>query len=150
MALKNQVANVYGVGLRSVGAYQVSGRPWVTGSTVETGTDYGIDLSNGNPINGERQIAFPYVTKTILIRNMSSADHLKLHFVSSSSPGGVTGSAQLHYITLNAGQSITFDVKCKEIYLTAYNSTQTYEIVADLTNIPTGSMYALTGSGITG
>ena len=34
MALKEQVSNVYGVGLRNVGSYQVSGTPWVTGSAI--------------------------------------------------------------------------------------------------------------------
>ena len=28
MALKNQVANVYGVGINNVGSYQVAGRPF--------------------------------------------------------------------------------------------------------------------------
>ena len=47
MALKNQVANVYGVGINNVGSYQVAGRPFcMTGS-----------------VSGEDEITFPQVTK---------------------------------------------------------------------------------------
>ena len=48
MALKNQVSNVYGVGLNNVGSYQVSGHPFVTGSII---------LANPNPT--EHRIDFP-------------------------------------------------------------------------------------------
>ena len=66
--------------------------------------------------------------------------------VSSSHGGDPIGNK--FYLTVDAGGSATLDVKAKEIYVRAYNSSQTYEIVADLTNISTGSMYDLTGSGI--
>ena len=44
----------YGVGLRNVGSYMVSGQPFITGSAVNAG--------------GEVKIEFPYVTKNITIR----------------------------------------------------------------------------------
>ena len=37
--------NVYGSGLRNVGSYQVSGKPYVTGSTVSDGTEQKIEFS---------------------------------------------------------------------------------------------------------
>ena len=45
---------------------------------------------------------------------------------------------------------MTFNVKCKEIYITSKNATNNkYQLVAELTNIPTKSMFNLTGSGVT-
>ena len=60
-----------------------------------------------------------------------------------------------HYITLPAiadNRSLsrmTFDVKCKEIYVTPQGVTS-YEVYAELTGIETKEMYALTGSGFNG
>ena len=54
-----------------------------------------------------------------------------------------------HYITLSdVGDSVTLNTKCKEIYITSIG-TQGFELFAELTGIPTGSMYDLTGSGLT-
>jgi len=150
MSLKNQVPNVYGVGLRSVGAYQVSGRPWVTGSANFSHTgDFGIH-DGTTTASGVMKLSFPYVTKTIYIQSNSSSDRILVYFNHPTSSGGVTGSAERHFITVFAGQNFTFDAKCKELYLQAVGSTQQFELIADLTNIPTSSMYELTGSGLTG
>lgn len=46
--------NVYGSGLRSVGSYQVSGEPFVTGSTITSGQ--------------EEKIEFPQVTNNITVK----------------------------------------------------------------------------------
>jgi hypothetical protein len=43
---------------------------------------------------------------------------------------------------------MTFDVKCKEVFVTAQGTTS-YEVYAELTGIETKEMYALTGSGLT-
>ena len=150
MSLKNQVSNVYGVGLRSVGAYQVSGRPWVTGSASMSPTgNFGIH-DGTTTASGVMKLTFPYVTKTIYIQNNSVGDRLAVYFNHPTSSGGVTGSTERHFITVFAGQNFTFDVKCKEVYIQALGSNQTFELIADLTNIPTSSMYELTGSGLTG
>lgn len=54
-----------------------------------------------------------------------------------------------HYYQLKGqGDSVTLPMKTKELYLTAVGSQITFEVIAELTNIPTGSMYALAGSGI--
>ena len=144
MSLKNQVPNVYGVGLRNVGSYQVSGIPYLTGSSIVHNTTYNV---SGVP--GELMIQFPQITKSITVTNTTANGEFLIHFVSSSSPGNV--HANSHFITLNAGSSFTFDVKCKEIFLHNNNTshTQTFELMADLTNIPVERMYELTGSGIT-
>ena len=51
--------NVYGVGLRNVGSYQVAGSPYLTGSILSSSVE---------------QFSFPYVTKRILVHNTGSND----------------------------------------------------------------------------
>tara|TARA_B100001094_G_C18194556_1_gene809700 strand:- start:5818 stop:6282 length:465 start_codon:yes stop_codon:yes gene_type:complete len=153
MALKEQVSNVYGVGLRNVGSYQVSGTPWVTGSAID--------------VNESQRHSLPNVSKSFTVINTGSAD-LFVHFIdgvtnpiTADGDGGAKGfdaSADLwytrdHYVTIGSNGSVTFDVKCKFIFITNKSSsagTGGYQIFAELTNIPPGRMYALTGSGIDG
>jgi len=130
--------------LGSVGSYQVAGKPWMTGST---------DIDN----EVQHKISFPQVTKSITVINKSSVD-LRIHFndaMATTTPGNVTGSAGgtgsgLHYITLTEDRdSITFNVKCKEIYITSQADNGAYEMFAELTHIAPDMMYPLTGSGLT-
>lgn len=130
----------YGVGLRNVGSYQISGHPYVTGSTLGTGQ--------------EKRVSFPYVTKEFTVINSGSTGtgpKLRVHFVSTGSDANVIPGH--HYVTLeNDDQSITFNVKCKEIYITCTaggTNDNGFEVVASLTNIMPNHMYPLTGSGIT-
>ena len=127
----------HGVGLRNVGSYQVSGHPFLTGT------------SDMGSINTEHKISFPFITKTVTVVNSGSADkEIKIHFNSDSDPGEVLDS--FHYLSLNSNEdSFTFDVKCKEIYITNSVASAGFMLYASLTNIPTSSMYALTGSGLT-
>ena len=138
--------NIYSTGLRSVGAYQVSGHPFLTGSLI-TGDAAGLGGENG-----EDKIQFPYVTKSIVITcgALGGSADLKIAFAPKGTGNVVSGK---HFLTLDtAGDSVTLNVKCKEIYLFvtgAAGKTANYELFAELTNIPTGSMYDLTGVGIT-
>ena len=126
MTLKNQVANVYGVGLNNVGSYQVAGRPFcATGSTGTSRTD----------------LAFPTVTKEIVVMNRHVSQDLYFFFH--------TGSATQNQFKIAAGEQQTFSVKCKQVYLTGSATTTTFSIYASLTHIPASRMYSLTGSGIT-
>ena len=153
MALKEQVSNVYGVGLRNVGSYQVSGTPWVTGSAIA------VDKSQRHSL--------PLVSKSFTFINTGNPD-LYVHFIdgvtnaiSADGDGGAQTfdpSADLwftrnHFITVAKGASVTFDVKCKFIFITNDSSSAgagSYQIFAELTNIPAARMYELTGSGIDG
>ncbi len=56
-----------------------------------------------------------------------------------------------HYITLdNKKDAITFDIKCKEIYIGNKSGTEgAYQLFAELTSIHPNNMYALSGSGLT-
>ena len=125
----------YSTGLHNVGSYQVSGWPWITGSAVAD--------------EQEMKVEFPMVTKGMtLIASGTMGGDLRAHFVSTSSAGLVTHNH--HYVTLStAGDSLDLDVKCKEVYISAAGGEVGFEIVAQLTNIPTDKMFDLTGSGHT-
>lgn len=126
----------YGVGIGHVGSYQVSGRPWITGSTSMVA-------------NTEDKIEFPSVTKQVVVINHASQT-LRIHFAPGAQGNTLDGE---HYIELDSDEdSFTFNVKCKEIYLSTPSSNSAvakYRVYAELTSIPTLRMYALTGSGIT-
>ena len=125
----------YGVGLNNVGSYQVSGQPYLTGASL--------------PAGDEHKIEFPFVTKEVTVVVSGSAnDVVRVHFNSQGESNHVI--AGHHYVTLDDDdQSVTFNVKCKQLYVSAPGTDTGYECFAVLTNIPTGSMYDLTGSGLT-
>ena len=125
----------YNVGLHNVGSYQASGQPWLGGGTIADTI--------------EVKVEFPMVTKSItLIASGTMSGELRAHFVSTSS--ATTVISEHHYISLGAaGDSLELDVKCKEIYLSAVGADVGYQLAAELTNIDTNRMFALTGSGHT-
>ena len=124
----------YGVGLRNVGSYQVSGHPYTTGST---------DMGSANT---ELKVEFPYVTKDITVV-ASGSSVIKVHFNSNSDGRVLDGG---HFITLDSDEdSFTFDVKCKEVYLTNVSANAAFQLYASLTNVAPHHMYSLTGSGLT-
>ena len=124
----------YRAGLHNVGSYQVSGLPWVTGSTLAAA--------------GEDKVVFPSITSAVTVFN-NGAGALRVHFVTSAA-GNVIGGH--HYVTIPSSGSLsekhTFNVKCKEIYLSSVAGTD-YEVFAELTTIAPDEMYVLTGSGAT-
>ena len=126
----------YVVGLNNVGSYQVSSVPWITGSEA---------LAAG----AEASYTFPMVTKSITVINRSGED-IRVHFNSTSS-GNVVGG--LHYVLFDSKEdSYTFSVKATEMYISApatNGGNASFTIVAELTQIDAGKMYALTGSGLT-
>ena len=126
----------YGVGLHNVGSYQAAGHPFITGSAIANGV--------------EHKISFPMVAKSVtVIASGTIDDALRVHFQSTASGVGHAVAGH-HYIALDTeGDSITFNVKCKEIYLSSGGGGGGYELFAELTNIPTDRMFDLTGSGVT-
>ena len=124
----------YRAGLHNVGSYQVSGLPWVTGSTLAAA--------------GEDKISFPSITKSITVFN-NGVNSCRVHFVPASA-GNVIGG--LHFITIPPSGALTekhtFNVKCKEVYISSVAGTD-YEVFAELTTIAPDDMYTLTGSGTT-
>ena len=123
----------YRPGIGAVGEYQVSCTPFLTGNA---------DIDSGV----QNKIEFPYVAKSVTVINRSSVD-LRVHF-NDKDEGNTTEG--LHYVTLgDSKDSITFNVKCKEIYITSQGNNGAYEVVAEVTGIPTEMMFHLTGSGLT-
>jgi hypothetical protein len=116
----------YTAGLQNVGSYQVSGKPFASGS---------LDATNS------MSVEFPYVTQWITIVNHDS-NHLRVGF----SENGVEGT---NYFRCGpqAGnensQNLTISVKTTELWFTG--STD-FDIVAGLTNIPVERINNLSGS----
>ena len=123
----------YNVGVGHVGSYQVSGHPFITGSaSIENGVQH--------------KISFPRIAKSVTVINRTNVD-LRVHFTDKDKDDTTTA---LHYITLGDNKdSMTFNVKCKEIYITSQGNNGAYEVSAELTGIETKEMYELTGSGLT-
>ena len=126
----------YRVGLHNVGSYMVSGVPWITGS-------------EGMLKNTEHKIEFPFVTNNFTVVNHTS-DTIRVHFNSQDTyPDVLTG---VHYVELDSDEdSFTFNVKCKEVYISAPNdgSNRKFRVIASLTQIPSAQMFTLAGSGLT-
>lgn len=123
------------VGLRNVGSYQVSGHPYVTGTANMKGA--------GNTFH----VKFPYVTKSVTVI-ASGTSQINVQF-SHTASGNVNGGQ--HYVTLSgsgpnfARPEVTFDVKCKEIFITNLTANAGFQVYASLTGIPHERMYDLTG-----
>ena len=116
----------HGVGLRNVGSYQVSGHPYITGS------------ANMGSAGTEHKILFPFVTKNVTVISSGSAGPIKVHFNSANVGDVMLGN---HFITLDSDEdSITFDVKCKEIYLTNVSASTGFQLYASLTNVAPSNM----------
>jgi hypothetical protein len=144
------------VGLRNVGSYQVSGHPFITGST---------NLDDDRV----HMIAFDYVAKsfTVFNRNHNNGEDIRVHFQSGSGTTALTIAgdsgvqtiadasdviANNHYITVPAvSGSVQFNVKCSKFYISNGSGVANlaYQVLADLTGIPQSRMFNLTGSGIT-
>jgi hypothetical protein len=123
----------YNVGIGHVGSYQVSGHPYLTGSTA---IDAGVTHT----------ISFPRVAKKVVVTSRSAVD-LQLSF---THPNTGDAAEAKHYVTLvDNKDSFTFDVKCKEFYVTSLGNGGAYELYAELTGIQPKEMYPLTGSGVT-
>ena len=125
----------YAVGLHNVGSYQVSGIPYITGSDA---------LASG----AEDKIVFPMVARNVTVVNHSTGS-LRVHFNSQDTDNVISG---FHFVELDSDEdSISMSVKCKELYVSAIGggNNREYRVIAELTQIPIGRMYALTGSGLT-
>ena len=95
-------SNIYSVGLNHVGAYQVSGAPYLSGSTLPTNNTDSL------------RFQFPTVAKSITVRS-NHAD-IRVHFAPyTAGQHGYTGgaSANSNFVIVANGGSQTFDFKCK-------------------------------------
>ena len=160
----------YGLGLRNVGSYIGHTQPYVFSGRL-------ADPDHPSGTRNEQVHSFPYVTRSITVKNNSGnpGKAINISFDSRDTtahgpwpiPSNITnghhvvGTNKLHMITLTSGEEITLNVKTDKIFLSPARGngnllgqsrsgvTVFYSIFAELTNIPTGSMYTLEGSGIT-
>tara|TARA_R100001510_G_scaffold43622_1_gene40056 strand:- start:3104 stop:3532 length:429 start_codon:yes stop_codon:yes gene_type:complete len=122
-------------GIGNSAAYQVAGKPYLTGSTLNTGK--------------VATVTFPTISRSFTLVNTGSGD-LRIYFDNpEASPGGdpTEAETQFHRFTLAQDASITMNVKCAKFFVKAVAETG-FECVAELTHIPSEDMYILTGSGI--
>jgi hypothetical protein len=137
----------YAPGLGSVGNYQVSGTPWVTGSLIAaSGNTSGLNSST-------KKIQFSYVTKEVTVMNLGDTN---LHIHLANNAGAYGNALGSHMYTLPPSGTTTaalcrqtFDMKTKELYVTnAGAGVGSFQIYASLTRIDKLRMFALTGSGV--
>ena len=129
------ILNNYTPGLNQAGSYQASGWPWVSGSAITAGQTIKME--------------FPYVAKAFTVISSGADGDLYIHFADTTAGNVISGK---HYVTLQQDDdSLSLNVKCKEVYVTApAGSTATgFELIAEMTNISTDKMFELTGSGVT-
>lgn len=120
-------------GLNSVGSYQVSGIPYVTGSVR---------------CKAAKRVPFPSVTKWFQIINKSSVP-VKVGF----SRAGLNGTPNNFHFWVEAsgsgagshsgpgyGKSEIYDLKVGELWLYTGNASQDVDVIAGLTSIDTGSL----------
>jgi hypothetical protein len=127
----------YKVGLNNVGSYQVSGKPFATGS---------IDCRTG--ITGVAQIDFPQVTNWVVVSNNDSANNnCRIGFSNRGILGvGVPGN---RFVEVSTTGSIRMDLKLSQLFLSGSDNVS---VVAGLTFIPTGAINndAVSPSGLVG
>lgn len=112
-------------GLGNAASYQVSGRPFVTSSLV-------VPAESGDPL----VVSFPTVTRSITIRNDSSAT-IRVGFSSN----GVSGSAATNYFTLTENNSYQEELKVIKLYMISDSAAAgSATVIAGLTNIETSSL----------
>ena len=130
----------YRPGIGNVGSYQISGRPFITGSAG------GTPLANG----AEDEISFPNVTRTVTVINFGS-NAIRVHFASKDLAGAnVIGGK--HFIELDSDEdSISMNVRTDKIYISNDSGgTATYRVIAELTGISTGGAANYDVSGLAG
>lgn len=139
MSYNNPPSGAYTPGINHVGAYQVSGRPF-----VKTVTAPALSATAGNVL----KVEFPYVTSWISFEN-ASTHHVRFGFSAEGVRDNGSGNYSILHEDNHPSPAGPFHVKCKEIYIMCDDSqTPTIHVFAGLTNIPASRMYELTGPGI--
>jgi hypothetical protein len=143
-------------GLNHAPAYQVSGRPWASGSCVApiSGT-----VAGQGPTS--QAVTFPYVTRWVKIHVSSSVaigalgqPELRVGFSRHGLSEKGTSSTDIggDYFTVRPGESEVMELKISELHFMSSNdSTVTFDVVAGLTSVATtGLIFNTTGSSWSG
>jgi len=110
------------VGIGNVASYQVSGRPFITGSVAMT--------------DKTARIRFPAVTQWFMVSSsgpvtMAMAAH------GAEALAATAGQNGWHINTnVQLAPAGPFYMKCSEVYLSASNAVETIDVIAGLTFIP--------------
>ena len=117
-------------GFNFVPAYTAPGLPWVSSGALATTTT---------------RFDFPFVTKSIVVANNSAVGTLmRVGFTYEGINGTTPGT---RYFLLDGKQSITLDVRVRELYLQGDAGAVNYALCANLTSIQSRMMAPLSGSG---
>ena len=117
-----------------VGAYQLSGIPFVTGST-------------GAPEQiARKEFPFPYVTRFITLSNSNNdaGEELRVSFSAEGGIGG-PGAVEKYEFLCPLNNAVTLDVRCKTIFVTT-SAAMDWSLCAGLTPIRAADFPVLTGS----
>ena len=107
-------SNIYSVGLNHVGAYQVSGKPFLLVPTLPIIDDESV------------RIQFPNVTKSITFK---VKHRIKVHFapydisVPPTFDFTTDASTSGNYFIVLANTTHTLDVKCKEVFFSTSSAS---------------------------
>jgi|10_taG_2_1085330.scaffolds.fasta_scaffold132677_1 hypothetical protein len=133
-------------GLSHVGAYQVSGRPWASGS-----------IDSKDPTRepaGGYEVVFPSVTRWFKVLNKDESNACKVAF----SLTGMTGSEANYFTVVSGsgsgsagkpsyGDSGVIELKVSTLWISGSNNV---DVVAGLTNIPSGRTRTDSGTSWSG
>ena len=117
-----QNSNVYTVGLRNVGSYQVAGAPFISGSISSAVT------------NGTR-VAFPYVTSWVKVINDDGNKGVNIAFSQRQAQENGLAGDKNYWLLPGPGDTGELSWKVSEIWLSGSSTKVT--VLAGLTNIPT-------------
>ena len=124
MALKNP-----GMGEYFSPAYQMSGIPFVTSSTVTLGQT--------------KEITFDNVTRSVLVKNNSAAANV---IAVGFTENGLK-TANSNYFILSGSESFEAELKVDRLFLSGVvGATTSFSVMAGLTVIPQENMLRVTGS----
>jgi len=125
---------VYTPGLGSVGQYQTSGIPWISGSIT-------VYDSEAAGVTGPLEIEFYNITRfvTVINTNIGANSALRVGF-SSLGVTGSEGAGDNNYFILDNGESYTGEWRVGSIFLAGDAAITSASVVAGLTGIPVTSV----------
>jgi len=118
-----------GSGPNNSPAYQISGIPYLTGST-----------GAAENLSSPKIFDFPQVTKSITLSSNTSGKSVYLGITAN----GFNVSPE-HYFEVNGLQSVTFDIRTKRVAIQTDNAAE-WSLYAALTPITASQFPTLTGS----